>query len=89
MIGFKWGVDRDALGMAQTGNARQRVIDLKVQNDEGFFCQISFKTICQHKKIYIDIYIYIYINFLVANGTFFLVQIVQTSSVRVASGSCR
>lgn len=29
MIGFKWGVDRDALGMAQTGHARARVIDMK------------------------------------------------------------
>jgi len=30
MIGFKWGVDRNALGMADTGEARLRVIDLKV-----------------------------------------------------------
>jgi len=29
MIGFKWGVDRNALGMADTGEARLRVIDLK------------------------------------------------------------
>ncbi|CAJ1418559.1 unnamed protein product [Effrenium voratum] len=29
MIGLKWGVDRDALGMAETGEARLRVIDMK------------------------------------------------------------
>eukprot|EP00435_Cladocopium_sp_Y103_P058042 s1015_g20.t1 len=29
MVGFKWGVDRNALGMADTGEARLRVIDLK------------------------------------------------------------
>jgi len=29
MIGFKWGVDRDALGMAETGHARQKVVDMK------------------------------------------------------------
>ncbi|CAL1135092.1 unnamed protein product [Cladocopium goreaui] len=29
MVGFKWGVDRNALGMADTGEARLRVIDVK------------------------------------------------------------
>mmetsp|Transcript_3773 Transcript_3773/g.4685 ORF Transcript_3773/g.4685 Transcript_3773/m.4685 type:complete len:270 (-) Transcript_3773:237-1046(-) len=29
MIGFKWGVDRNALGMAETGEARLRAIDMK------------------------------------------------------------
>lgn len=34
MVGFKWGVDRNALGMADTGEARLRVIDVKAATAE-------------------------------------------------------
>lgn len=47
MIGFKWGVDRNALGMADTGDARLRVIDLKVGQrdvDPNWGLTKSFQT---------------------------------------------
>lgn len=44
MVGFKWGVDRNALGMADTGEARLRVIDVKATVKGKFkFCP---KQIC-------------------------------------------
>lgn len=50
MVGFKWGVDRDALGMASTGAARQRAVDLKAATAEllamTLFVVIGCGTAC-------------------------------------------
>ena len=48
MVGFKWGVDRNALGMVDTGEARLRVIDVKapVKNKSKFWPGANTSNSC-------------------------------------------